>query len=130
MIELVVVVVVIVILSAVILFAVNQYIDKGKDSNIKGNLAILVAAGEKYYDGPGDNSYIGFCESDVVLRVRDQFPSNSCATNTSGDRWAACVKLFADNSKAYCVDSRGVKQEIDSSDCTYANMQFNEYKCQ
>ena len=138
LIELVVVIAVIVILSAIILFTINQYINKGKDSNIKGNLAVLVASGEVYYNGSGDNSYRAsdtedFCDSNVVQNARSQIPLNSsflCKVNFSGDAWAACAKLFTDASKAYCVDSRGLKKEISESDCSEGSvMMISEYKC-
>ena len=130
LIELVVVIAVIVILSAIILFTVNQYINKGKDSNIKGNLVVLVASGEVYYNGPGGNSYRAsvdsdFCDSSVVINAFSRIPSNAspeCEVNSSGDRWVACAQLFTDTSKAYCVDSRGVKEEIDSSVCNQVSI--------
>lgn len=55
-IELVVVIAIISILSGLILFSVTQYINRGKDSNISGNLAILIPAGEAFYNSNG-NSY-------------------------------------------------------------------------
>ncbi len=125
LIELVVVITVIVILSAIILFTVSQYINKGKDSNIKGNLAVLVASGEVYYNGPGDNSYgdpngVSFCSSNVVINAFNQIPSDAspvCVVQDplAGKAWVACAKLFTDSTKAYCVDSRGVKEEMDIS---------------
>jgi prepilin-type N-terminal cleavage/methylation domain-containing protein len=40
-----------------------------------------------------------------------------CYSSTDGNSWAACTREFANNTKAYCVDSRGVKKEICNSSC-------------
>ena len=124
LVELMVVVTLIVILSSILLFTVSYYINRSKDSNIMGNLSILTAAGEVYYTGPGRNSYgIGeenFCNSNVVDNAFSQIPPLSyhfCKVNDSGDKWAACAHLFVDKEKAFCVDSRGVKEDIDEDDC-------------
>lgn len=129
LIELIVVIAIILVLSGVILFSISQYINKGKDSNIAGNLAILIPAGEIYYNANG-NSYEGFCQSNIVKNAIMQIPKNTngaCSENAAGiccgvsssfyDAWAACARMFSDSNSAFCVDSRGVKKEIDASDC-------------
>jgi prepilin-type N-terminal cleavage/methylation domain-containing protein len=139
-IELIVVIVIIAILSAVILFTINLYINKGKDSNIAGNLAILIPAGEVYYNGNG-NSYASFCNSSsnsVMKNAIAQMPQNplgSCYNNpnnlsglccyvdsVTNNKWAACAKKFTDNTKAFCVDSRGVKGDIAASSCNNTSL--------
>jgi len=130
LIEIIVVIAIISILSGIILFSVTQYINKGKDSNIAGNLAVLVPAGEAYYNAR-PNSYEGFCESSVVNNAKTQMPDNpsgSCSDNPKGvcchvedpyfQAWAACAPEFTDSSSAYCVDSRGMKKHIGLSSCT------------
>ena len=133
LIELVVVIGIIGILSAIILFSTVQYINKSKDANIKGNLAVLISAGEAYY-GANNESYADFCESLVVNNSKLQIPQNpegSCYSESNksgvccfdddlyGNAWVACARLFSDNSKAFCVDSRGVQKEMDNySDCS------------
>ena len=123
LIESVVVIGIISILSAVILFSITQYINKGKDANVQGNLAILVPAGEVFYNANG-SSYDGFCSSSVVLNAvnqisKPQSPDCStgicCSVKSTNDAWAACAQKFTDNTKAYCVDSRGVKKEADNT---------------
>lgn len=151
LIELIVVIAIIAVLSGVILFSITQYIARGKDSNIQGNLAILVPAGEDFYDGNGgsynDGTY-SFCDpnvNSVIKTVISQMPqgdpNGSCAcgngcdlkdpntwTATSnpagiccyapasapvlGQAWAACAQEFANTSDYYCVDSRGLKEEV------------------
>ena len=132
LIELVVVIAIICIMSGIILFTVTQYIDRGKDSNLDGNMAILIPAGENYYAG-NSNSYGGFCNpsinniiSNTILNM-PAFPTPLCTTgltpgvcctvDTNGEAWAACAQEFTDPSKAYCVDSRGEKDDICCSAC-------------
>lgn len=141
LIELLVVVAIIVILSGVVMFAAGQYIKKGKDSAVSGNLVPLIAAGEVYYNANGD--YSGFCDLtgggvSVLVNALSQMPDNrdgSCYSSssastkkgvcctvgtviTNNDAWVACARKFADPTKAFCVDSRGVSREIDKDDCT------------
>ena len=116
LVEIIVVVTIIIILFSIILFIVSQYVNRSKDSNIEGNLVILIPSGEAYYTGHGNNSYEGFCDSSVVENAFLQIPSESdplCEVNEFGDQWAACAKLFVNKGKAFCVDSRGVKEEMD-----------------
>jgi prepilin-type N-terminal cleavage/methylation domain-containing protein len=154
LIELIVVIAIIAVLSGIILFSVTQYIGKGKDANVSGNLAILIPAGEVYYNSNG-NSYQGFCDPtvssvSVIKNTISQMPQNingdcgsgdpsvyTSTTNPAGvccyvaspnyDAWAACAQEFADSTKAYCVDSRGVKGEISSYDCI--NTVSATFKC-
>jgi len=132
LIELIVTIAIISVLSGIILFTTSQYINKGKDSNIASNLAVLIPAGETFYNN-ASNKYTGFCdtESSSVLAYNiSQMPVNSsgdCATNNAGvccsvaedgQSWSACAQEFSDPTKAYCADSRGVKEEICNSFCT------------
>ena len=136
LIELVVTIAIIAVLSGIILFSVTQYISKGKDSNISGNLAILIPSGEVFYNG-NSNSYDGFCDpsKDSVIKTvvsQMQLPQNSTEEDCSAgftpgvccnvatqyfDAWAACAQEFTNTKLAYCVDSRAVKQEICNSSC-------------
>jgi len=138
LIELLVSVAIIAVLSGIILYSVTQYISKGKDSNISGNLAILIPAGEVYYNvenAANQDGYAGFCDPNLNSVLRDavaQMPQNtngSCyaAGNLAGvccvvattyhDAWAACAREFTNGAYAYCVDSRGIKKEICEASC-------------
>ena len=144
LIELIVVIAITAVLSGIILFSVTQYIARGKDSNIKGNLAILIPAGEVFYNGNG-NSYndglANFCNptgsggsvlNNAILQMPAQSAGAPCysssptsTTNQAGvccyatsQAWAACAREFADSSSAYCVDSRGLKKDITNSVCS------------
>ncbi|MFA6190368.1 MAG: prepilin-type N-terminal cleavage/methylation domain-containing protein [Candidatus Staskawiczbacteria bacterium] len=90
LIELVVVVAIIAVLSGMILFTVTQYVNQGKDSNISGNLATLITAGEIFYNGNSGidaNTYKGFCtpsSNNVISNIIVQMPTNvngSCYKN-------------------------------------------------
>ncbi len=138
LVELIVVVAIIAVLSGVILFSTILYINKGKDSNIAGNLAVLVPAGEVYYNM--DSTYAGFCDAtkntSVLRNSLGQMPKNEngncyspsitsttnpagvcCGVSNNGQAWAACAFEFTNPSAAICVDSRGVKKEITASNC-------------
>ena len=119
--ELLVTICIIAVLSSIILFSITQYIGKGKDASVKGYLAIMVPAGEKYYDS-NNESYSGFCQSDVknnsFSEINSALPGAEkyCAVNENGNSWSACSQL-SDQSRAYCVDSRGIKREIEMAGC-------------
>jgi prepilin-type N-terminal cleavage/methylation domain-containing protein len=119
LIELIVVIAIIAVLSGIILFSITQYINKGKDSNIAGNLAVLIPAGEIYYNNT--NSYSGFCNNPVVTNAVSQMPPgvvlNCFVEPNNSQAWAVCVKEFANPNLAFCVDSRGVKKDIPLGSC-------------
>lgn len=149
LIELIVSVAIIALLSGIILFSITQYISRAKDSNISGSLAILVPAGEVYYNienAANQDGYNGFCDpslNSVLKSAIGQMPKNpngSCPYastipasgnvslgNPAGvccyvstpydDSWAACAQEFTTPTEAYCVDSRGEKEEITNNQC-------------
>jgi len=135
--ELVVVIAITAILSTVILLSATQYINKGKDASIAGNLAVLISAGEAYYpSGSGSpNTYANFCSSSAVLNAISQMPENrsvyaACQLNRAGlccndddQEWVACATKFSDTTKYHCVDSRGIQKETSVS-C------INSFQCQ
>ncbi|MBI3631503.1 MAG: prepilin-type N-terminal cleavage/methylation domain-containing protein [Candidatus Staskawiczbacteria bacterium] len=126
LVELLVVLVIIIMLSSFILYNVMRYMNKGRDATVKGNLVILVTAGELWYDKNNSN-YTGFCGldgvggSDVVTKAFSQIPSaigeKHCKVKDTGTAWAACAREFVDSSKAYCVDNKGNQKDINKDDC-------------
>ena len=84
LVELVVVIAIISVLSGIILFSVTQYINTGKDSNISGNLAVLVPAGEAFYNlenTQNGDGYNGYCDpaaatGSVLRNALSQMPEN------------------------------------------------------
>lgn len=150
LIELVVVITIIALLSGIVLASIGQYTNKGKDSNIYGNLAVLIPAGEVYYNGNG-YSYKGFCDptedtgNSAMRNTISQMPVNisgvcynssttatanpaglCCYVKSDYQAWAACVLKFTDSNIAYCVDSRGMKKEINRDNCAGIS---ETYKC-
>ena len=144
LVELIIVIAIIAILSGVILFSVTQYINKGKDSNISGNLAVLIPAGETYYNienAQAGDGYSGFCNPNANSALKNviiQMPVNSlgycyttwppvndfnnpagvcCTVAVGGGSWVACARELTYPANVYCVDSRGVKEEVKNSDC-------------
>jgi prepilin-type N-terminal cleavage/methylation domain-containing protein len=126
LIELIVVIAIIAVLYGIILFSVTLYINKGKDSNIYGNLSILIPAGEAYYNG-FPNAYGGsstnFCSLSLVTTAFSQMSSGAtplCAVNTYNSNyqsWVACANEFTNTSYVYCVDSRGMSESENSQTC-------------
>ncbi|MDO8486358.1 MAG: type II secretion system protein [Candidatus Staskawiczbacteria bacterium] len=121
LVEMLIVIAIIALLASIVLYNVAQYINKSKDATINGNLAILVTAGEIWYD-KNDSSYAGFCGSDSVTKAFDQAQSDGAdeycnVKDPENTAWVACAKEFVDNLKAYCVDSKGNQKEINNSDC-------------
>lgn len=132
LVEMLVVIVIITILASVVLYSATKYINKGKDAAIKGNLAVLVTAGELWYDR-NNSTYTGFCGSPAVMKALTEPPplvvpgrrtnpdrkcNAHCAQLDECTAWAVCSKEFVDNNLAYCVDSKGNQKEIYNSDCT------------
>jgi prepilin-type N-terminal cleavage/methylation domain-containing protein len=122
-IELIVAIAIVSVLSGMILFSVTQYINKGKDSNISGGLSSLIPAGEVWYNGNSSNpnSYTDFCTASVVLNVFNNMPTGAnpvCYVDSGGQKWAACAKKLTSTTVAYCVDSRGMKNEILLTTCS------------
>lgn len=126
LIELVVVIAIIAILSGVILFSITEYISRGKDSNVSASLAVLIPAGEVWYNGNGNsykNKTYDFCNpdnNDVYKNMIAQLPANTdffCLAESQA--WSACAIKFTKSNpeKAFCVDSRGVKRDICASEC-------------
>ena len=149
MIELLVVITMTAILSAIIIASVTQYISKGKDSSVSGNLALLIQAGEVYYNGHANN-FDGFCnptttDAIALKNAISQMPAQTTgapcyisgsSTSTLNSRgvccfatttanvasWAACARKFTNSLNAYCVDSKGVKKDILTTQCIYSGL--------
>ncbi len=137
LIELIVTIAIIAVLSGMVMFTVTQYVSKGQDSNIAANLAMLIPAGETYYNAFED-SYEDFCSpsnNSVINNAIAQMPANPsgycynedadsaswgtapnngnpaglcCNDDTeNGEYWVAWIRQFQDPSQVYCVDNRG-----------------------
>jgi len=126
-IELIVVIAIIAVLASIVLVNVTQYINKGKDSAIKGNLATLSTNAAVYYDdtAKGNGDYTGFtadtatgCASPIATAITTAGGTLVCAeTTTTGAAWCGCSQEKVDTAKYYCVDSTGTKIE-NTTACT------------
>ena len=122
-IELIVVIAIIAVLAAIVLVNVTQYIAKGRDAAIKGNLSTLATNAAVYYDDLtlGNGDFIGF-SADTTLGCGAGGPIDAaitatgsaltCAeTTTTGIDWCGCAQLRVDQTNYFCVDSAGSKKE-------------------
>lgn len=122
-IELLVVVAIIAVLASIVLVNVTQYIAKGRDAAIKGNLSNLATNAAVYYDdiNQGNGDYLGFSASTSVgcgatgpiyLAISGAGSTLVCAeTASTGAAWCGCAQLKFDATHYYCVDSTGAKVE-------------------
>ena len=114
-IELLVVIAIIAVLAAVVLVNVTGYINKGKDSAAKGNLATLSTAGAVYFETYGSynrDASNSFNNSTDYYKVSNSLNAAGYNTTVSSNdsAWCASVLLKA-SSTNYCVDSTGNKKE-------------------
>jgi prepilin-type N-terminal cleavage/methylation domain-containing protein len=117
-IELIVVIAIIAVLAAIVLVNVTQYINKGKDAGIKGDLAsvmtnaaITIDAGTAL-DAVCDNVTIqaALAAADTAFDGNTT-PLQVTKCNDSTTAWAACGQL-KNVDYYFCVDSTGTKKDI------------------
>jgi len=136
LIELLITIAILSVLSGIIMFSVTQYINRSRDAAIQGTLSSLIPAGEVFYDHNSGNGYNNlnvsgsdFCGSSIFANANNSVSlqlDNSCQYNgkpvicckATANAWAACAYEFADKTKAFCVDSTGIKREICTSGCS------------
>ena len=123
LIELLVVIAIIGILASIVLVNLNTARKKARDAAVKGNMASLSAAAEMFYD-IGD-TYEAVCGDTtynvaaIIAEVTSQAKS-AAECGDEAEKWAICAQLNVDNTKAWCVDSTGIKKEIADTGCTAA----------
>ncbi|HCC60067.1 MAG: hypothetical protein A2402_01320 [Candidatus Staskawiczbacteria bacterium RIFOXYC1_FULL_37_43] len=118
-IELIVVIAIIAVLATIVLVNVTQYINRGKDAAIKGNLSSLLINSAVYVDE--NATYAGFgadtsmgCAGPVSGAITDADSTLICTltANEDVDTWAACAQLVADSGDYFCVDASGKKIQV------------------
>ena len=126
-IELIVVIAIIAVLAAIVITNVTQYMNKGKDAAIKGDLASLVVKGTAYYDNHSA-SYTGFCTDTaggapikVAMEASNVGGVFTCNVKSDNSAWCACSPLHsvsAGSSDTFCVDSTGNKKTLSTGCAT------------
>lgn len=122
-IELLVVVAIIAVLAAIVLVNVTQYINKGKDAAIKGNMSTILTNAAVFYDGAGN--YTNFTASPSYTGPSTAITNANVAPVYVGSATAFCVTAVLKDATTYCVDSTGFKGTMASGQCT-----GTDYTCQ
>lgn len=127
-IELIVVIAIIAVLAAIVLVNVTQYINKGKNTAIEGNLATLVTNAAVFFDtNPtavaydaitptdafvGDNSLGCGTTSPIRIAITGAGGTLSCFGDPASQAWCGFSNTLAAGSApagSFCVDSTGNK---------------------
>ena len=125
-IELIVVIAIIAVLAGIVLVNVTQYINKGKDAAIEGNLSSAMTDAAIYFDSSISNSSSlcanttsGFAtayNAATALNVLPASGTHNCTGDSSSTVWMAYSQLNNKGSCTttawFCVDSRGVKKVL------------------
>ncbi len=114
-IELLVVVAIIAVLAAIVLVNVTQYIAKGKDAAIKGNLGSIRTNAAVLYDSTTPSSYATFITGGTCAAGTGGFTGPRSAIVTAGGTvscpdataTAWCVRSTLNGGGSWCVDSTG-----------------------
>ena len=109
-IELLVVVAIIAVLAAIVLVNVTQYINKGKDAAIKGNLSTILTNAAVHYDDKGN--FTNFLTSTLYTNPEAAAiaAGATVSENSTATAWCSCATLKA-TTNTYCVDATGYKKE-------------------
>jgi prepilin-type N-terminal cleavage/methylation domain-containing protein len=117
-IELIVVIAIIAVLATIVLVNVTQYINKGKDAAIKGNVATIITNAAVYFDdiNGGNGDYIGFSAATNPLytvpaaAITSAGKTTITGVTTTGDKFCVCATLFDTTLGTFCADSSGYKK--------------------
>ena len=128
-IELIVVIAIIAVLATIVLVNVTSYINKGKDSAIKGNMANMMTIAAAYYDDStkGNGDYLGLtgdaAYSAGVTAIDDANGGDAVTDEITavGDAW--CIESGLNDATVtdWCVDSTGYKGSTAECDATTAD---------
>ena len=127
-IELIVVIAIIAVLVAIVLVNVTQYITKGKNAAIKGNLSSAMTMAATYFDGTPDGTGALFVGSSAVTNVKNAVEAaNIGSTLTTGastlaaniQQWCLCApEIPTSGTVTFCVDGLGAKVENTTGACS------------
>jgi type IV pilus assembly protein PilA len=115
-IELIVVIAIIAVLAAIVLVNVTQYIAKGKDAAIKGNLATLLTNSAVYFSDINHSATNADafvldttfgCNGPVNAAITNAGGTLTCTSSSSTGAW--CAVSTTPIGGNFCVDSTGFK---------------------
>ncbi len=143
-IELIVVIAIIAVLAAIVLVNVTQYITKGRDSAIKGNLSTLSTDAAVVYDATSSynsaaaNSACASAAANLIYNTINGYGINmatagyySCQNSATG--FCACAVMASNVNNAFCADSAGRKLTLTNATGPYncaATCNATNYACQ
>jgi len=121
-IELLVVVAIIAVLAAIVLVNVTQYINKGKDAAIKGNMSTILTNGAIHYDSAGNYTAFPLAANPAYNGPAEAIEAANAAPTAwvNGTGSAYCVKAVLKDTTTYCVDSTGFKGALATGKCASA----------
>ena len=107
-IELIIVIAIIAILAAVVLVNVTQYIQKGKDAAIKGDISSMQTDAAVYFDKQTSPTYVNF-KLDPLFGTPAAAAVGQGATppSESESLSAYCVSTKLNDGTYWCIDSTG-----------------------
>ncbi len=128
--ELMVVVVIVAVLTAIVLSNISQYVNRGKNSSIKGNLTSVFTNSAVYFDA--NANYNVFCNTSYVLTAQASIAKSNggaagtwnCTCDTAACAAAPIATKFCAaametpvgaTGTVFCVDYTGVKKEVNST---------------
>lgn len=127
-IELIVVIAIISVLATIVFFNTSNFVNKSKDSSIKGNMSSLLTNSLAYY-GDHSGNYKDFCAdsaTQTIFYAIDAISENVHCNEVIEDEngvvasWAFCAKLYIGSEKAWCADYAGTKKQIENAICDSA----------
>ena len=128
-IELIVVIAIIAVLASIVLVNVTQYINKGRDAAIKGNMNTIFTNSSVYFDDPttfGGSStdkgtYTNFDTLKGYTLPKAAITTIKDAPVYVGTTGAFCVTAGLYDATTYCIDSTGFKGTLATGKCTSAS---------
>ncbi len=118
-IELIVVIAIIAVLATIVLVNVTQYINKGKDAAIKGNMNTLATNAAVFLDT--NSTYVGFNLTTVPAYQGPVTAINAAKSSSFGTPQVAastfCFTATLYDTTTYCVDSSGYKGALGTGGC-------------
>lgn len=129
-IELLVVIAIIAVLASIVLVNVTQYIAKGKDAAIKGNMGTILTNAAIYYDGQSPSTYVGFITGTSCNAGSTTFTAPRVAITNAGGTvtcpgstaTAWCTTTTLNQGGTWCVDSTGYTGVLVTTKCAGAEL--------